>query len=185
MRLKGLCLALLLISGCDRAPDTVAEKSSGEKAANPALGARWQYPREREIDGRRVIVHAPQIRTWDRFEHFTAQVAIESLERDAAASYGVLDISGDTVLDRQARLVKVAKPKVDRVTISGGGSKEQEDRIRAALEREPSRFHSTFSCITWRMACWNQRRPRDSTRMRRQFTSWNRPRSCSSSTAKR
>ena len=137
MRLKGLCLALLLISGCDRAPDTVAEKSSGEKAANPALGARWQYPREREIDGRRVIVHAPQIRTWDRFEHFTAQVAIESLERDAAASYGVLDISGDTVLDRQARLVKVAKPKVDRVTISGGGSKEQEDRIRAALEREP------------------------------------------------
>ena len=77
MRLKGLCLALLLLSGCDRAPDTAAQ-SSGEKAANPALGARWQYPREREIDGRSVIVHAPQIRTWDRFEHFTAQVAIES-----------------------------------------------------------------------------------------------------------
>ena len=137
MRLKGLCLALLLISGCDRAPDTATEQSSGEKAANPALGARWQYPREREIDGRKVIVHAPQIRTWDRFEHFTAQVAIESLEKDATASYGVLDISGDTVLDRQARLVKVAKPKVDRVTFSGGGSKEKEDRIRAAVEREP------------------------------------------------
>src|SRR5687767_7436833 len=80
MRLKGLCLALLLVSGCDRAPDTATEQSSGEKAANPALGARWQFPREREIDGRKVIVHAPQIRTWDRFEHFTAQVAIESLE---------------------------------------------------------------------------------------------------------
>ena len=137
MRLKGFCLALLLISGCDRAPDTAADHSSGEKVANPAFDARWQYPREREIDGRRVIVHAPQIRTWDRFEHFTAQVAIESLEKDAAATYGVLDISGDTVLDRKARLVKVAKPKVDRVTFSGSGSKEQEDRIRAAVEREP------------------------------------------------
>ncbi len=136
MRLKGLCLALLLLSGCERAPEP-GTQSTEEKAANPALGARWQYPREREIDGRRVIVHAPQIRSWDNFENFTAQVAIEFLEKDAAANYGVIDMSGGTVVDREARLVKVAKPKVDRVTFSGGGSKEQEDRIRAAVEREP------------------------------------------------
>jgi hypothetical protein len=134
--------ALLLLGGCDRAPDPVAEtanaKAATAKAANPALGARWQYPREREISGRKVIVHAPQIRSWEQYERFSAQLAVEFLEPDASARYAVLDLSGDTVLDREARLVKVPKPKVDRVTFSGGeGTAEHENRIRAVVEGEP------------------------------------------------
>jgi hypothetical protein len=136
MRLKGFCLALLLLAGCDRAPDPSAQ-AAVEKAANPAFSERWQYPREREVDGRRVIVHAPQVRTWPNFEHFTAQVAIEFVEKDADAEYGVVDLSGNTSVDRKARLVKVAKPKVDRIVFTEGGSTEQEDRIRTAVESEP------------------------------------------------
>ncbi len=142
MRLKDTCLAAALacvaLAGCDRAPDTTA-KSADAKAANPALGARWQYPRERETkDGGRVIVYAPQIRTWDEFRHFTAQVAVEFKGGDVNARYAVIDLSGDTVLDREARLVKVAKPKVDRVTFSGGqGNAEDEGRVRTAVESEP------------------------------------------------
>ena len=64
-----------------------AAESANAKASNPALGARWQYPREREIDGRKVIVYAPQIRSWDQFKHFTAQVAVEFLAEDASARY--------------------------------------------------------------------------------------------------
>ena len=74
------------------------------------------------IDGRRVIVHAPQIRSWENFEHFTAQVAAEFLEKDAAARYGVVELSGDTVVDLEERLVKVAKPKVDRITFTDAES---------------------------------------------------------------
>jgi hypothetical protein len=91
-RLTALCLALLALplGGCDRgsAPDV-----SEMKASDPAHGARWQYPREREVDGRKVIVYAPQIRTWDDFKHFTAQVAVEFLAADAEARYGVIDLS--------------------------------------------------------------------------------------------
>lgn len=142
MRLKGLCLAAafacVALAACDRAPDSAATTADA-KASNPALGARWQYPRERVTkDGKKVIVYAPQIRTWDEFKHFTAQIAVEFKETDIDARYAVIDLSGDTTLDREARLVKVAKPKVDRVTFSGGqGTQEHEDRIRTAVEGEP------------------------------------------------
>jgi hypothetical protein len=141
MRLKGTALAaafaLIVLAGCDRAPDSAA-KVADSKASNPALGERWQYPRERIVNGRKIIVYAPQIRSWDEFKHFTAQVAVEFTDPATDARYAVIDLSGDTVLDRPARLVKVAKPIVDRVTFSGGkGTEEHEERIRAAVQGEP------------------------------------------------
>ncbi len=98
---------LLLLAGCDRAADTQAV-STATQATAPDCGERWRYPRERELDGRRVIVHAPQIRSWEGFEHFTAQVAVEFLEKDAVARYGVIDVSGGTVVEPDERLVTVA-----------------------------------------------------------------------------
>ena len=132
-----LSISVLTLASCDRGPDSPAD-SADAKAANPALGARWQYPREREVNGRKIIVYAPQIRTWDQFKHFTAQVAVESTDPAADVRYAVLDLSGETIVDRDTRLVRIAKPKVDRVTFSGGqGSAEHENRIRTAVEGEP------------------------------------------------
>ena len=92
LRPMALCLALSLpvfsLAGCDRAPDSPGD-SANAKASNPALGARWQYPREREINGRKVIVYAPQIRSWDQFKHFTAQVAVEFADQETDARYAV------------------------------------------------------------------------------------------------
>jgi hypothetical protein len=138
-RLTALCLALFVfqIAACGRGND--APESANAKATNPSLGARWQYPRERVVaDGSKVIVYAPQIRSWDEFEHFTAQVAVEFPDKAAGARYAVIDLSGDTVLDRGTRIVSVPKPKVERVTFSGGtGSAELEERIRKGIETEP------------------------------------------------
>lgn len=55
-----------------------------------------------------------RLRLRHRFEYFTTQVAVEFLEKDAVARYGVVELSGDTVVDLEERLVKVAKPKVER-----------------------------------------------------------------------
>ena len=54
MRPLALCLAMSLITlaACDRPASAPPETAT--KAANPALGARWQYPREREVDGHRA-----------------------------------------------------------------------------------------------------------------------------------
>jgi hypothetical protein len=141
MRMKGIAwaaaAALATLAACDRAPENATATQAG-KASNPALGARWQYPRTREANGRKVIVYAPQIRSWDEFKHFTAQVAIEFPEEGENARYAAIDLSGETAVDRSTRLVKIAKPKVERVTFSGGkGSAEDEARIRKAVEGEP------------------------------------------------
>ena len=118
--LTALCLALLALplGGCDRGSESSPDVSES-KASNPALGARWQYPRERERDGRKVIIYAPQIRTWDEFKHFTAQIAVEFLAEDASARYGVIDLSGETTVNRETRIVSVPKPKVDRRDVLG------------------------------------------------------------------
>jgi len=142
LRTLAPCLALSLtvfsLAGCDRGADSGADAANA-KASNPALGARWQYPRERVVDsGRTVVVYAPQIRTWDQFKHFTAQVAVEFPGEHENARYAVIDLSGDTTLDRDARIVRVPLPKVDRVTFSGGkGTADHESRIRTAVEGEP------------------------------------------------
>jgi len=133
-----IALCLLVLAGCDRSANESAVVVGG-KPSDPELGARWQYPRERATkDGKRVIIYAPQIRTWDAFKHFTAQVAVEFPDADAAARYAAIDLSGATTIDRESRLVKVAQPIVDRVTFSGGkGTEEDESRIRSAVESEP------------------------------------------------
>ena len=140
MRPLALCLAMSLVTlvACDRPSEAPASAAAEAKAANPVLGARWQFPRERTYGDAKVIVYAPQIRTWDQFKHFTAQVAVEFLDADAGARYAALDLSGATVLDREARIVRVAKPKVDRVTFSGGqAAADAESRVRTAVESEP------------------------------------------------
>ncbi len=133
-----LSFSVLSLAGCDRGVEAPADAANA-KASNPALGARWQYPRERVVDGgRKVIVYAPQIRTWDEFKHFTAQVAVEFPGESEDARYAVIDLSGDTTIDRDTRIVQVPEPKVERVTFSGGkGTADHENRIRTAVESEP------------------------------------------------
>lgn len=53
------------------------------------------------------------------------------------ARRGVIVLSGDTAMDLDARLVSLAKPKVDRVNFTGTPDAEEEVRIRSAVEREP------------------------------------------------
>ena len=182
-RLTALCLAFFVfqITACDSGD---APESANLKATNPALGARWQYPREREVKGGKVIVYAPQIRSWDEFKHFTAQVAVEFPEKMADARYAVIDLSGDTELDRATRIVSVPKPKVDRVTFSGGkGSAEHESRMRTAIESEPLEVPLDVFLYYLADGVLESPPPRVSTRIRRRSTWSSRRPSCSSSTA--
>ena len=142
MRLKGLCASpsSLSLGGCDRGAGRAGRNrqiESVESRARRALAVSARARHERRHAS--VIVYAPQIRTWDNFEHFTAQVAVEFLaERRETRATASSTFRATRSSIAKARLVKVPKPKVDRVTFSGGkGSEEHEDRIRAAVESEP------------------------------------------------
>ncbi len=74
------------------------------------------FPQEREVDGFRLIIHAPQIRTWANFEHFEAELAVEvSAPGDAAPRYGTASLSGETKVDLEHRLVRIDSPTMDDV----------------------------------------------------------------------
>ncbi len=95
-------------------------------ANEPLQTEPWHYPRERIVDGNRVIVYTPQIRSWPDFTHFEAIAAIEFHPKDGgAAHYGTTTISGATEVDLDKRLVIVTEPKVEDVTFPGTGDRRR------------------------------------------------------------
>ena len=135
-----LCLALsmslLTLASCDRGSDSPPD-SANAKAANPALGARWQYPREREVNGRKIIVYAPQIRTWDQFKHFTAQVAVESTDPAAECAMRSSTFGRDGRRSRHAAGAGGEAESGSCDVFRRKGSDEHENRIRTVVEGEP------------------------------------------------
>ena len=106
MRYFPILLCVLCVSACgtDPTPASTAANSppatagvAPAEANEPLQTEPWHYPRERIVDGNRVIVYTPQIRSWDDFSHFEAVAAIEFHPKDGgAAHYGTTTISGAT-----------------------------------------------------------------------------------------
>ena len=124
---------------------------------------------------------------WDEFKHFTAQVAVEFLAEDASARYARDRTVGrnDRRSREAARLGAEAESRSRDVLGRAAARPSTKTESARSSRASRSRFRSTCSCTTWRMACWNRRRPRDSTTPRRRFTWSSRRRSCCSSTASR
>jgi hypothetical protein len=157
MRLFSAVLCLLCLGSCgsnaqsqkvdagaQATPQQQAEQLAEEATGNPAEAETpelqtepWRYPRERIIDGNRVIVYAPQIREWPDFATFEAQVAIEFHPKDGSAvRFGTTTISGTTEVDLDKRLVIVSHPKVEDVTFVGGGAQAYEEVMANQVLRE-------------------------------------------------
>ena len=124
-------------------PEQQAEQLAEQAAANPAADTPelqtepWRYPRERIIDGNRVIIYAPQIRSWPDFATFEAQVAIEFHPKDGSAvRFGTTTLSGSTEVDLDKRLVVVSHPKVEDVTFVGGNTEAYEEVMANQVLRE-------------------------------------------------
>ena len=134
MRYVATLLCFFSLSACGTggaAPDALPGapgQIAAPLAAAPDAGAElqsepWHYPRERIVDGNRLVVYTPQIRAWPGFAQFEAQVAIELHPKDGSpVRYGTTTISGATEVDLDARLVIVTHPQIDDVTFAGSGS---------------------------------------------------------------
>ena len=164
MRLKGIWLAL---ARSFRSPPAIAarprrRKRRRSKASNPEFGARWQYPRERITkDGKRVIVYAPQIRTWDKFEHFTAQVAVEFPERRRERALRRHRPVRRHHRRSQGAAREGAAPEGRSRDVFGRRRMRRNTRSASAPRSRASRSkcRSTSSSITWRTACWRSPPP--------------------------
>lgn len=146
MRFILILLCLLCVSACHNdatsfsanaaVNDSTAAAVSPD-ANEPLQTKRSRYPRERNVDGNRVIVYTPQIRSWPDFSHFEAIVAIEFFPKDgSAARYGTATISGATEVDLDDRFVIVTVPKVDDVSFLGTGADAYEVAMTKIVFRE-------------------------------------------------
>ena len=146
MRYFPILLCVLCVSACgtDPTPASTAANSppatagvAPAEANEPLQTEPWHYPRERIVDGNRVIVYTPQIRSWDDFSHFEAVAAIEFHPKDGgAAHYGTTTISGATEVDLDKRLVIVTEPKVDDVTFAEKGTDAADVTMTNMVMRE-------------------------------------------------
>ena len=73
---------------------------SWAEPAGSSDSEQWQYPQQRMLGSHRVVLHAPQIRSWPDFTTMQASMAVEMYPDGQTGSplYATLKISGATEL---------------------------------------------------------------------------------------
>ena len=78
------------------------------------------YPREFTGESGTVVVHTPQIDSWEDFETVTARAAIEVTPAgDEEATFGVVEFAADTDPNLELRVVAVENVKFSAMNFSG------------------------------------------------------------------
>ena len=129
-----LVLAACITTGAHAAEPAINAEAAQETAANLAPG---EYPRKRTIEGASLVVYAPQIRSWQDFKEFDSLIAIEVMPDGSTDRFlGTAELSGDTEVDMDKRIVVVTQPQIDKVTFSNPAAADiWADRVKAAVLR--------------------------------------------------
>ncbi len=149
MKLFWPILLATIFTGCGSSnaaePPTDAERiaqqaSVQDAAANSVDQSLGEYPRERDLDGNHLLIHAPQVRSWENFERFEAWLAIEFTPAETGeVEYATAHISGATKVDLDERLVRITHPVIDDVQFADRGVEDTsawEDVVKNAVVRQ-------------------------------------------------
>lgn len=129
-----ILLTVLLMPAATAAKNTIPADPPLVSVDGPPS---YVYPQRREIEGYMLLIHAPQIRSWPQFKHFEAQAAVEIAPPDGSAlRFGTIRVTGDTEIDRPARLVKVKAPKIEEVRFPDGTPAEYVQVVKDMATRE-------------------------------------------------
>ena len=101
-------------------PDMPAATAAPTQAGTRKDGAaNAVFPQQRTIEGFTLTIHAPQVRSWTEFEHFTSTIAFSlTPSGQTALEYGTATVAGDTVVDMAKRMVTIRSPRVTDVTFT-------------------------------------------------------------------
>jgi hypothetical protein len=135
--LGALCAVVFTLAApASAAPAPVADAAPAADPSPPAtvIADDFVFPRRREVNGFKLVIYAPQIRSWPNFERFAAMMAIEiTPPLGAATRYATATVQGATEVDLARRIVRVIEPEVTNVAFTGGvAPKEFEDAVRHA-----------------------------------------------------
>lgn len=122
-------------------PATAQEPAS---AGNEAQDRGW--PRQFEAQGHEVVVHAPQVDEWPKFERITFRAAISVAAKGSEdRSWGVLRVSANTQIALDDRLVILTDRKLEGLTFSGVEPAEVERLKGIVIAAMPAERPQTVS----------------------------------------
>jgi hypothetical protein len=123
-RCASLAVGMGLVLGLVQPVVVQAQAADAPAAASAAavpVPTSLSFPDVRELDGYRLTIYAPQIRSWPEFESFEAVMAVELAPSDGAPNrYATVTVRGDTEVDVGRRVVLVSNPQVEMVRFAGG-----------------------------------------------------------------
>ncbi len=128
---RTLVLAMLavLVLFCRLAPTLAQESLSGELATPANLVS---FPRQIKGGTGTVVIHAPQIDTWQDFASIEARAAVEITPKgEDEAVYGVVEFIADTDPNIELRVVAVENVKITATSfpVADAARREQLDEI--------------------------------------------------------
>ena len=190
MRFIAILLCLFCVSACGNdatsSPANAAVNDSSAAAApppdanEPLQTEPWRYPRERTVDGNRVIVYTP-IRSWQDFTHFEAIAAIEFFpKRRRRALRHHHDFGRNGGRPRQTPGHRHRAEIRPTYRFPAPVRTRTKWRCRRSCFANASKYRSTCSCSISAMKCSKIHRRPGSTPRRRQSTSPKRRRCCCS-----
>lgn len=142
--LTSLLVAGLLLSitaGGWTATDTGGEQVA--PSANPSASDNEElhFPREAANDLGRVVIHAPQIESWDDFETLTGATAVEAtLAGETKKHVGSAKFEAQTSNDLDNRVVTIHDAEVVAVNFPGASAettKSLEELVRSVVRTTP------------------------------------------------
>lgn len=146
LRLSPIALTLLMGAvGLGLNCAALAQSSSGAAAtSSDAQDPGW--PRLYEGGGKQIIVHAPQVDEWPKFERITFRAAISVGDKGGGSkSYGILRVSADTNVSMEHRLVALTNRKLEGISFPGMTAADAEPLIAAVMEAMPPAKPQTVS----------------------------------------
>jgi len=111
--LSALLLGLFALPALAETDTTIPDAS---QAANPAP----LYPRIVESTAGRVVIHEPQIESWEDFERATGRVAVEAtLAGETDAVLGAAEFAADTEANVEERVVAIDNAEITKINFPG------------------------------------------------------------------
>src|SRR5947207_6825545 len=85
---------------------TATPTPGSDQSGNPG------WPREKFINGTRLIIYQPQVDDWKNFQDLSWRMAISLTPKSGKTVLGVVEMKGNTNIDNVAKVVTITNPQV-------------------------------------------------------------------------
>lgn len=135
MKLKVVNLSLLhCVLGLATLLALPFEITAANAGSNQAGDPGW--PREKSINGNRLVIYQPQVDDWKNFRDLSWRMAVSITSKGGKEMVGVVEMKGNTEVDNVAKTVTITNPEVTKTyfpSVDPATAQQMEQRFKASV----------------------------------------------------